>query len=72
MRGPRFKDDDEIMEYQGSVNDPDKPKKKAPRRKIKNKLVETFPSYLQVRTKFSELSYFFCLIFLADCCSSKL
>ncbi|CAG7629500.1 unnamed protein product [Allacma fusca] len=45
MRGPRFKDDDE-PENQSS-QDGEKPKRKQARKKIKNKIVESFPSYLQ-------------------------
>lgn len=46
-RGPRFKDEDDFSLDQPESGD--KPKRKAQRRKpIKNKLVESFPVYLQV------------------------
>jgi hypothetical protein len=47
LRAPRYKDED----HDGSdlsTLDGDKPKRKPQRRKMKNKLVETFPIYLQV------------------------
>jgi len=50
LRGPRFKDEDllECESQNGAEQPPEKPKRKASRRKIKNKLVEVFPAYLQV------------------------
>ena len=51
LRGPRLKDDENegiIVDNAGLNPEMDKPKRKAPRRKIKNKLVEGFPVYLQV------------------------
>lgn len=55
LRGPRFKDEenDAMSEQNSMTADGDKPKRKAPRRKNKNKLIETFPSYLQVRQPYS-------------------
>ncbi|ODN00515.1 Histone-lysine N-methyltransferase 2C, partial [Orchesella cincta] len=47
LRGPRFKDDDDMSLDQLVESGGDKPKRKAQRRKIKNKLVENFPVYLQ-------------------------
>lgn len=47
LRG-RFKDEDIDGFTEGAGTEVDKPKKRPPRRKIKNKLVESFPSYLQV------------------------
>lgn len=51
LRGPRFKDDD-MDSLEGSLIEGEKPKRKPQKRKVKNKLMETFPSYLQVRSGF--------------------
>lgn len=49
LRGPRFKDEDmDSLESGGLLLDGEKPKRKPQKRKTKNKLVETFPTYLQV------------------------
>lgn len=50
LRGVRSKEDEmETTDGTNTVSDGDKPKRKTLRRKVKNKLTENFPAYLQVR-----------------------